>query len=379
MAWYPGQAGPGPASRSDPSELGDASSKRAKPDWKSRFVTPKSLFMSVGCTLLGMLAIVPIWNAVILLQDSNYVFWVGRRVPNAIILCCVLIIFVYAATVAVFFRKSQASVHTEQTMMMLASIFITSFGLFLMLASVPLTHQGELTYTNLLHRCDNSEQTHRLFEYSQVLQNIRATPACAKLYSVEDCAGYEEAAPFTNFLKGMEANFRCAGFCYHPPVAAAAGPSAPAPAAAAASPAPAEALISTRLRSRQVSLSTEVSTDKLTAAIEYPPTLFSDQNFQASCEGMAARDMKNFAGDIGQQTFYQGVYLVCIAVMTGFLKLMGFCVRGVSHSTQPLSRHDHHHHEKHHHEKHHHDHDEKNHHHKKHHHHHEKHHDHDGD
>ena len=42
----------------------------------------------------------------------------------------------------------------------------------------------------------------------------------------------------------------------------------------------------------------------------YPPTLFSDANYQASCEGMAARDMKNFSGDIGFQTFYQGIYLV---------------------------------------------------------------------
>ena len=59
----------------------------------------------------------------------------------------------------------------------------------------------------------------------------------------------------------------------------------------------------------------------------YPPTLFSDANYKASCEGMAARDMRNFAGDIGFQTFYQGIYLVLIAIATGFLKLIGFCVR----------------------------------------------------
>ena len=32
---------------------------------------------------------------------------------------------------------------------------------------------------------------------------------------------------------------------------------------------------------------------------------------------MAGRDMRNFAGDIGYQTFYQGIYLVVIAIVTG--------------------------------------------------------------
>jgi hypothetical protein len=42
---------------------------------------------------------------------------------------------------------------------------------------------------------------------------------------------------------------------------------------------------------------------------------------------MAARSIKNFAGDIGEQSFYNGLYLVLIAIATGFLKLFGLCVR----------------------------------------------------
>lgn len=298
-----------------------------KPDWKSKFITPKSVFMIVGCILLGILAIVPIWNALVLLKDSNYVFWAGRYTPWSVIASCVIIIAFYAATVAVFFRKGHSSVHTEHSIVMIANIFITLFGLFMMITSSPLTHQAELTHTNLMHRCVNSEQTHRLYEYSQVLQNLRATPECAKKFSIEQCDGYEEAAPYTIFLKGMENNFRCAGFCYKPPTA----------------PPPGPALLSTRMHARQHSdhvtpvsfitedlqsdeRSLETSNDELEATVKYPPTLFSDSNFQASCEGMAARDMKNFAGNIGQQTFYQGVCLVCIAIVTGFLKLLGFCV-----------------------------------------------------
>lgn len=307
-----------------------------KPDWKNKFVTPKNLFTSIGCALLAILGVVPIWNSLILMMDSNYVFWAGRWTPQWIIIVSVCIIFLYALTVHAFFRKPVAMEHTEPTIMMIANIYITLFGIFLMLVALPLTHQAELTQTNLLHRCDHSEQTQRLWEYSQVLQNMRATPECAKKASVEDCAGYEAAAPYTNFLKGMENNFRCAGFCYKaPPIVGGASMGAAAPGPAPA-PAASANLLSVKRHTHkdhvsQVALIAEDASAKdpvLTYVNNaYPPTLFSNMNFQASCEGMAARDMKNFAGDIGQQTFYQGIYLIFIAVVAGFLKLLGFCVR----------------------------------------------------
>merc|ERR1719313_391286 len=85
----------------------------------------------------------------------------------------------------------------------------------------------------------------------------------------------------------------------------------------------------TQLTLLQVSSSGRSSQPKVSSQpiLAYPPTLFSDANYQASCEGMAARDMRNFAGDMGLQTFYQGIYMIAIAICTGFLKLLGFCVR----------------------------------------------------
>jgi hypothetical protein len=40
---------------------------------------------------------------------------------------------------------------------------------------------------------------------------------------------------------------------------------------------------------------------------------------------MAARDIKNFAGNIGQQLYLQGLFLVIVAAVTGLLKLVSFC------------------------------------------------------
>merc|ERR1719491_876060 len=118
-------------------------------------------------------------------------------------------IFLYVGTTSIFFSAADPSVQTEQTIMMIANIFITLFGLILMLAALPLIKQSTMTYTNLMHSCDYSEQTHRLFEYSQVLQNIRGTPDCKDKFSGEECIGYEPAPPYTDFLKGMESSFRC--------------------------------------------------------------------------------------------------------------------------------------------------------------------------
>jgi hypothetical protein len=86
------------------------------------------------------------------------------------------------------------------------------------------------------------------------------------------------------------------------------------------------------------SVNVKVAVSEAPVVSPYPPTLFSDANYQASCEGMAGRDMKNFAGDIGYQMFYQGIYLVLIAIATGFLKLAGFCSRrdAVGQGTQYL-------------------------------------------
>jgi len=312
-----------------------------------RFVSPKNVFITTGVLLLAMLCLVPVWNAVALMEDSNYVFWVGTSVPTWMICLCTGIVGIYVLTIFVFFSTARPQVQTEQTIMMIANIFITLLGLVLMLLSLPLSRQSVDTYNNLMHRCDYSEQTHRLYEYSQVLQNIRQMPSCANKFSVEECPGYENAPPYTTMLKNMENSFHCAGFCYRP--LGSAGPrgqTAPTDGSNSTGGSLASLIHSGARKHRHqdhimpLALATASSSSSSAGAggaaeagvlgrpiTKYPPTLFSDANYQASCEGMAARDMKNFAGDVGFQTFYQGIYLVLIAIATGFLKLIGFCVR----------------------------------------------------
>merc|ERR1719343_640805 len=158
--------------------------------------SPRNVFIVAGVILLTLLCLVPMWNAIALLMDYNYTYWVGFGVPLWMIFLCVSIIILYAATISIFFSHARPQVQTEQTIMMIANIFITLLGLVLMLVSLPLSRQSIETYNNLMHRCDYSEQTHRVYEYSQVLQNIRSLPACADKYSIEECPGYEDAKPY---------------------------------------------------------------------------------------------------------------------------------------------------------------------------------------
>jgi hypothetical protein len=345
----------------------------------------------VGTFFLLLLAAVPIWCAYYLLEDSNYVFWAGRQIPEGIITGCALVIFFYLLLLYAFFAKQHNEAQIEHTMMLLGNVSVMIFGVSFMLVSLPLSHQVDITVTNLLYRCDTSAQTHRLYEYSQVLHNIRAMPGCADKYSVEECEGYQEAAPYTTLLRAMEASYHCSGFCINtPPTVVPEFKGAPPNNTFYMTPHVVRApclrcpgttrfengetvfvqkekasLLSGRRQARHEMLATDSSegsaAETSSSDCECPehgvpehslngwrwngrdwsyngmdwynstwraPPLFhlSDGGYEyPTCEGMAARDMKNFAGDTARFLFFYGVYLVGISVATGFLKLSSVC------------------------------------------------------
>lgn len=268
------------AGRSQPFLAGSAEKEKPSPDASN----PRTSVIVVGMCLLTLLSFAPIWNAWTLMEDPNYTFWFGLAVPRWMLFGCIAIIVLYAFTAAMYFNRPRPQMQTEYAIMLTASIFIVVLGMLLYFCSLPLSREAAQSYSDVMYRCDSSEQTQRLYEYSQVLHNIRSMPGCAKKFSVEECEGYEDAEPYTGFLKMMESKFRCSGFCYRPPAYT-----------------PVQAGV-------------------------FPPTLFSDTNYQASCEGMAARAMKTLSGDVGFTTFYQGIYMLIIAFAVTFAKLVGLCV-----------------------------------------------------
>eukprot|EP00971_Amphidinium_carterae_P130715 2589320-Amphidinium_carterae.1 len=270
---------------------------------KERVVLPKKVVITAGTMLLLMLSLVPMWNALSLIQDANYVFWNGWGVPAFIIGVCVATMVLYIVGVILLFQYTHPDLLNTQTTTAIVNLFLKLLGLLLMIASMPLSRQAHATFSNLMFNCEHSQMTHRTWELAQVLQQIRQTPECMQQYSVEECAGYEEVYPYSNYLRLLEDNYFCSGFCYRP--------------LSNSSTPTISGMKDVWRQSSSALLSEEAhltqhhhggfSLEELEAegGDIYPPTLFSQAHFKLHCEGMAGRDVLNFAGDVSWMCFYQ--------------------------------------------------------------------------
>mmetsp|Transcript_108292 Transcript_108292/g.305295 ORF Transcript_108292/g.305295 Transcript_108292/m.305295 type:complete len:418 (+) Transcript_108292:321-1574(+) len=131
-----------------------------------------------------------------------------------IIWTCVGTVFLYATLILLFFACAREEAKTYSTVYTIVSIILTALGLALLMLSVPLAAQTLDVYQEIFSNCQFGPRTQRLYEYSTVLQGIRATPECQTKESVSMCDGYQESMPYTGFLKDLEGRFGCAGFCF---------------------------------------------------------------------------------------------------------------------------------------------------------------------
>lgn len=318
----------------------------------------QKVFVPVGTALLTLLAVVPTWNASEMLGDRVNVFFNGTAEPMMLAIGCVGTVFLYFVTSTCFFN----SAHTQQSVLLIGSVFISLLGLVLVTASLPLERRSLMTSNSLMVGCRTGVHTHHLYEYSMGLQQLRAQPDCKWRFSIEECKGFVEFPPYTQLLREIENRFRCSGFCYDA-FAEGAVVLAVVPSFVETQPAVPRRQLEesvhigasllqiqhTRHRNgvRQPGVtgpgnvtalvaasgnpSNFTSRELLSASYQapakpsYPPTLFSDAGYQASCQGMLARHTQSVAGDFAFQLFYQGVFLIAIAVAAGFAKLLGHC------------------------------------------------------
>lgn len=273
------------------------------------------LFAS-GLFVISMLVVVPIWNSIALLRDATFVYLSGPALPSLLIAVCLGVVFFYAVTIFVFCQSSRPEVQTEQTILMIASVFLALLGVLLLLLATPLERSADNGYHSIWNNCQFDGRTRALYDESQALQMLRANPSCADMQSVEECTGYQRT-PTAMVLKAMESHFKCSGFCFQP-FSVVAGTNSTTQTSEATAGGAAGG-------SNEVGSEQEHDSTRAELLLQYPPTLFGLANFQASCDGMAARNMRNFAGDVAVQTFYEGIMLVLVSIVIGFLKLIGFC------------------------------------------------------
>lgn len=247
------------------------------------------MLITTSVLTLALLVFIPMWNSYYLWKDPIYTYFGGTWIPRGVFVNCTLVWVIGLVTVNIFFIRIPFEGISEGAVLSLAAVFLTLIGVVLTLYANPLQRQASTAYMELWGNCQYGAQSRPLMAVSQQLQILRAIPGCANQTSIEQCISFKDY-PYLDevaVLKAMENLLSCSGFCYTPP------------------------------------------TPVNTTFIPYPPTLFSQNNYQVSCEGAAARHIRFFVASSATSFMQEGVFLILVSVAVGLLKLISYC-RGSS-------------------------------------------------
>lgn len=241
--------------------------------------------ITICCLFLATLVFIPMWNCYALWNDKVYTYFAGDWVPKYLFVVCAGLWVFGFVLFNIFFVRVPPGQLSEQKLISVASIFLTLLGVVLTLYSEPLYKQSVAAYEMLWDNCEFAPYTRPLYAVHKQLSVMRNQSSCRDLQSVERCASFQNY-PYmleANVLKSMENTLQCSGFCYKPPEAA------------------------------------------NTTFLSYPPTLFSKDNYQASCEGAAARHIKFFVAASSTLFAQEGICLLVTVVVVGLMKLVPMC------------------------------------------------------
>jgi hypothetical protein len=256
----------------------------------------KGVFRGVGTLLLFAMVVLPTLDAVMLLENFNYTFWVGRNMQVMLITAFAVAFVLLFFVSEVLFSKAHENDQNPQSLVMVTSLFATLLGLVLILLSNPVSLRSAEARNNMIYHCSTSSETQGLRDYYNQLLQLREQPACRAQYSIESCEGFSNGEPrYTEYLKQSEESFRCSGFC----VESSSSSGIVAATQAGNSTASVKSLL------------------EQYAAAKYPPTLFSDSNFKVSCDGAAALQLMVAARDTANQNWWLGVCFIGLSIIMG--------------------------------------------------------------
>jgi len=247
----------------------------------------------------------PVWDALTLVEDFNYVFFAGRNLQILLLTAVALTFLLFLFITEVLFSKVRQDDQTPQTLVMVLSLFITLLGFILILVQNPIAMRATEAHDQLVYHCSTGVHTMPLRNYYNTLLDVRKDPDCAKKYSIEECTGFTAQQPYARYLKLSEQHFRCSGFCVDGGSAAL------------------QVNASHALASHTTSSATAAKAHKaktlleLLATAKYPPTLFSDANFKVSCDGAAARQLVSSSRDTAYQGWWVGVFFITLSIVMG--------------------------------------------------------------
>jgi Kef-type K+ transport system membrane component KefB len=177
---------------------------------------PEIVAMLLALVTCFCMTLLPVFGGISLLLDPNYRFWNGSWFPFLSIAISVLVFLLAAVTAALLYRRARVQDLNESTMVIVATLFSALLGVSLLVVSLEASQGLNSTARELMQGCSShGHNVHVLNDYSLVLANIRAQPACAAEASVELCAGYSENK-YTSYIKYLEQEFECGPVCSTP-------------------------------------------------------------------------------------------------------------------------------------------------------------------
>jgi hypothetical protein len=300
----------------------------------------RNLLLIGGAACLSVVVLFHLFDAISMLNDPTFVFFVGRLWPRRIILLCCLVLLIYALLVVFFYKRTPGEGRTDVSFFMIVSITVSILGLSLVAISLSLRASTEAAKEDLFFNCQGGASTQRLYEEAVQLQGLRSLPECQSKFSVTECNGYEESSPYTDMLKYMEQHYKCAGFCYSnasTPIAQLSmleqrkgrtllGSLERFVATHKLSPTAHSALLQAGQEevSSGAALSVESLNDEPGRTTFYPPALFSNFQYQTSCDGMASRDLQYQGVHVATTLYWSGCWLLLTITLAGFIGLCNF-------------------------------------------------------
>jgi len=173
----------------------------------------RNIWVFIGIFVLALIVMVPTWNALRLLQDPAYSYFVGKTIPRGMLSVCVALPIFYVCTISLLFKRGTMRVLNEQSLLGVGTLFLLALGFALAMFSFPLGNSAHEAYETLITTCQSGIKSRELYQTSQALQMLRQSQNCSVEHSVIACKGFQMTA-FAKVLQDMEETYLCSGFCY---------------------------------------------------------------------------------------------------------------------------------------------------------------------
>merc|ERR1719272_721600 len=105
------------------------------------------------------LLFIPTWNCVGLLQDPVFVYMAGSQIATWFLACCILLLLVCYITLSMFLNHTKREARTEQSLIAISCIFLSTLGIMLVLFGGPLKRDAELAAGEFATNCKHGAKT----------------------------------------------------------------------------------------------------------------------------------------------------------------------------------------------------------------------------